>query len=643
MSEPEPSTSLARAATGDSARCRQIDVELLATEIESLRTTLLDVESEHAAMLAQVPEQERASARNLVHYLALRQRDLRDLQLRLAAAGLSSLGRAEPHVLASIEAVRNALRRLQGASTGPHSSADWLAAYEDGAARLEIHAERLLGTRPRDRGVRIMVTLPSEAAAEPGLVRSLLAHGMDCARINCAHDDAAAWRRMITHLRDAESELGRECRVLMDLGGPKLRTGPVEPGPRVVKWRPRRDAFGRVAAPARIWLQRIGSNAARPSEADAVFAVDEQWLGTLESGDRIEFVDARGARRHLEVIARDTHGAWTEARRTAYLVSGSRLVRLPCNDEQGGRAATRQVIVPPRDNALVLHAGDRLVLTRERYAGRPAILDSVGRVLSPARISLNPPEVMDDVRAGERIWFDDGRFGGICEESTIDGLRVRIEHAPPGGGKLRADRGVNLPDSQLRLPALTDKDREDLDFVAQHADMIGLSYANTPQDVETLQAGLAAAGPRRPGIVLKIETRRGFDNLPAMLLAAMRTPPVGVMIARGDLAIECGFERLAEVQEEILWLAEAAHCPVIWATQVLENLAKTGMPSRAEVSDASMGTRAECVMLNKGPYITSALTTLSDILGRMQSHLDKKRSLLRELKVAHGLGRLSRG
>jgi pyruvate kinase len=109
------------------------------------------------------------------------------------------------------------------------------------------------------------------------------------------------------------------------------------------------------------------------------------------------------------------------------------------------------------------------------------------------------------------------------------------------------------------------------------------------------------------------------------------------MIARGDLAVECGYERLAEVQEEILWICEAAHTPVIWATQVLETLAKTGIPSRAEVTDAAMSERAECVMLNKGPYIGEAVRTLDDILRRMQAHQSKKRAMLRPLHVAHDI------
>jgi pyruvate kinase len=135
------------------------------------------------------------------------------------------------------------------------------------------------------------------------------------------------------------------------------------------------------------------------------------------------------------------------------------------------------------------------------------------------------------------------------------------------------------------------------------------------------------------GVVLKVETRRGFDNLPALLLAAMKDGAVGVMIARGDLAVECGYERLAEVQEEILWACEAAHMPVIWATQVLESLAKTGRPSRSEITDAAMAERAECVMLNKGPFIVDAMRTLDDILRRMQAHQSKKRPLLRALRA----------
>jgi pyruvate kinase len=170
--------------------------------------------------------------------------------------------------------------------------------------------------------------------------------------------------------------------------------------------------------------------------------------------------------------------------------------------------------------------------------------------------------------------------------------------------------------------------------VVKNADIVSYSFVRKEADVLNLQSHLAKLGGEKLGLILKIETREGFDQLPRLLLAAMRSRAIGVMIARGDLAIECGYQRLAEVQEEILWICEAAHMPVIWATQVLESLAKNGIPSRSEITDAAMGERAECVMLNKGPYIIAAVRVLGDILGRMQAHHEKKNSMLRKLHLA---------
>jgi pyruvate kinase len=242
--------------------------------------------------------------------------------------------------------------------------------------------------------------------------------------------------------------------------------------------------------------------------------------------------------------------------------------------------------------------------------------------------------VFGDVRRGQRIWFDDGKIGGVVEAASAAELRVRITVARREGEKLRADKGINLPDSRLRTPPLTDKDIADLDFVVEHADLVGLSFVRTPDDVRQLQLQLERLGATRLGIVLKIETTTAFEHLPSLLLAAMRGERVGVMIARGDLAVECGYERLAEIQEEILWFCEAAHVPVIWATQVLESLAKKGVPSRAEVTDAAMGERAECVMLNKGPHLVDAVRVLDDILRRMEAHQSKKSARLRRLRLS---------
>jgi pyruvate kinase len=173
-----------------------------------------------------------------------------------------------------------------------------------------------------------------------------------------------------------------------------------------------------------------------------------------------------------------------------------------------------------------------------------------------------------------------------------------------------------------------------LPFIARHADLIGYSFVRSAEDIERLQTELTRVNGNHLGIMLKIETRKAFERLPSLILAALRSSSVAVMIARGDLAVECGYERTGELQEEIMWIAEAAHVPVIWATQVLETLAKKGYPSRAEITDAAMAERAECVMLNKGPYIVEAVCMLDDVLRRMQSHQAKKAALLRPLTLA---------
>ena len=253
---------------------------------------------------------------------------------------------------------------------------------------------------------------------------------------------------------------------------------------------------------------------------------------------------------------------------------------------------------------------------------------------SPARIHCTLPAAFERVQAGDRVWLDDGKIGGTVVGNDGDEIRVSIIHAPPTGAKLRAEKGINFPDTELGLTALTEKDLADLREVVALADMIALSFLRTERDVELLEDQLHALGAGHLGIVLKIENATAFRNLPRILLASLRSPPVGVMVARGDLAVEIGFQRLSEVQEEILWVCEAAHVPVIWATQVLEGLAKAGAPTRAEVSDAVMSSRAECVMLNKGPRIVSTVEFLADILGRMEEHHDKRMALLRRLSVS---------
>jgi pyruvate kinase len=279
---------------------------------------------------------------------------------------------------------------------------------------------------------------------------------------------------------------------------------------------------------------------------------------------------------------------------------------------------------------LRLAVGDRFELVNE---GSRAQKDKS----APPRIGCTAPQVFDDANPGQPIWFDDGKIGGMIESSTPDGFLILVTHAKAKGQKLRPERSINLPETALTLPALGDKDLADLEAVAPWADAVEMSFVQREEDILSLHRALRDLGKEDLGVILKIEKQRAFDELPRLLLAAMRMRKCGVMIARGDLAVEAGFEQMAEVQEEILRISEAAHVPTIWATQVLENLAKEGMLSRAEVTDAAMSARAEAVMLNKGPFIVEAIQTLDDILGRMKEHQSKKRALYPPLKVSESL------
>ena len=606
----------------------QRTIDQLMQDLRELRDSALALERSLGGELAAIPLQHQPSARNLIHYLALRQHDVRELQDDLAKLGLSSLGRLEPHTLACVDSVLAALARL----CDPPVPLDLAPAppvdFETGARRLAEHTAALLGPAPTGRAVRVMVTMSSEAADDPTLIRDLVAAGMDVMRINCAHDDSDAWRRMVEHLRSAEREVGRPCRVQCDLAGPKLRTGPVEPGPGVLHVWPLRDDAGQILAPGRLWIQDA---AAASSASGPVLPLDAALIRCLEDGDELRFNDVRARPRSLAIVKTADGRHCAEADRNIYLNAhtGVELYRAGAFVSAGTVGE-----VPPVCRALRLAIGDTLVLTSDAQMGQPAVTNEAGVVLQPAMIGCTLPEIFKDVRPKERIFFDDGKLGGIVREVAPDGLRIEITQARSGKGKLRSDRGINLPDTEMHLSALTRKDREDLDFVVAHADMVGLSFLRKPEDVEELLAALRERNGGHLGVVLKIETRHAFEQLPRFLLQALRSPRAGIMVARGDLGVEMGFPRLAEVQEEMLWLCEAAHVPVIWATQVLESLAKKGMPSRAEVTDAAMSGRAECVMLNKGPYIVEAVRFLCDVLRRMEGHHQKKRSMLRRLGIS---------
>lgn len=596
------------------------DIEELGRQLHTIRDRALALEAKYETELGAVHPEFREGAHNLVHYVAVRDSDTNAMRASLRRLGLSSLAHAERNVLGSIKAVEQALARLTGASEAdPEALAKALLKRNPTA---DVHRRAILGPSPEGRDVSIMVTLPTEAAEKRSLVDEMLAAGMNVARINTAHDDAATWEKMITNVRQAAADAGTECRIIMDLAGPKLRTGELEPGPRVMHIRPKRDAMGRVVAPRRIRL--IPNDTLHTGTKAAVVPVDRDFIYFAREGDEVRFKDTRGKKRRMRVADRDDESIVVEAFRGAYIATGTKLTLV--RSETGEKLDCRVGELPAVEQPLRLHVGDTLIVHADNRPGKPAVVDADGRVLEPAHISCQQPEVFEFLAEGETISLNDGKISGIIREVTDGHLDVEISKAKATGSRLRGQRGINFPHSDIHLEGLTSVDKTNLEFIVKHADAVSLSFIRRPGDVEALLAELDRLSADGLGIVVKVETKKGFKRLPKVMLTAMRRYPIAVMIARGDLAVECGWEHLADYQEEILWFCEAARVPVMWATQVLEQEAKKGLPSRAEITDAAQSQRADCVMLNKGPHILAAIRTLDNILRRMQTLRFRKSS-----------------
>lgn len=456
------------------------------------------------------------SAKNLSFYLALRQRDIRELQDDLQHFGLSSLGRLESRTMDTINAVIFSLGKITNRTTaniGYPTQESFLA----GKNQLSENSKIVFGENPKNRHPKIMVTLPPKASDDYEFVEDLIAKGMNVARINCAHDGPDIWLKIIENIRKAEKKLDKSCKVLMDIAGPKARIN---------------------------------------------------WVFQSERSNRVQ-------------------------------------------------------------------VGDIFLLTSENN------IDATHEINTILGCSL--PEILEYLQIGSAVLIDDGSIESEVTEIRDDGVLLKINKVTNKRGiRLRADKGINFPKTNVEIESVTDKDRKDLDFIVQHADILGCSFVKSTDDIELVLKELDARLGQEKGsqfpIMAKIETVQGVENLPEIIITAAGRNPFSVMIARGDLAVESGYVRLAELQQEILWICEAADIPAVWATQVLDNLVSTGIPTRAEVTDiAEGGSRAECVMLNKGSYLADAVTFLDQVLEAMEEHQYKKTSRLRALSVAKGV------
>jgi len=584
------------------------------------------LEKKYSGELAQIHPGYLKSARNFIHYLAFRSVHVDVLQENLKELGLPGVSNIEPSVMKSLSSIRDLVDQLldRRSNTKKDDHITWKKAQK----LLNRNTKLLFGVKSRKRSTRIMVTLPAQAAEDPRMTRQMLKQGMNSARINCAHDDAEIWRKLIANIHRATTAQGRKCLVVMDLGGPKIRTGNILPGPQVIHVKPILDYLGNVISPAKVWIAPADISPT-DGQADGIIPVTEEFAKKIKRGDFISFKDSRGKKGKIRIVRKRGLGRWGLCYDSAYLTTGTSLVLHRIN--QRGEEQSHIGELMPIRQSILLRPGDTLILHGEERDGENALTDEFGNTLKPAHISCTFPQILSNLKSGQPVYFDDGKIEGIITDVNGSQANIRITQGKGEGSKLQADKGINFPETDLKVNGMTEKDKGDLAFVVKYADVINMSFVNDAKDVQALLDELSQY-QSSPGIILKIETRKGFENLPSILLKAMQSHPVGVMIARGDLAIETGWKNFATIQEEILRMCEAAHLPTVWATQVLDNLVRKGIPTRAEITDAAMAQRAECVMLNKGAFLIKGIKMLDRILRRMDKYQKKKQNLLPKLQ-----------
>ncbi len=601
----------------------QVSLHALYEEVLRVIGHCMEVQHRLAPRTAACHVDAAQSAVNLSHYLGLRQLDLRNLQEQLGQLGLSSLGRSEGHVLKTLRAVAQRLaeailfREPSSAPLAPIPSADSAPGFAEAEQLLHRHTEQLLGSHPEDRQVLVMVTCPPPEEVTQTWAAAILHAGMNCARINCSTGVAADWLHTASVIRSASAETGIPCRILFDLPGPKIRLCATQAGPAVLHVARQKNDAGETTRPSQVPLG---------GQQPGAIPIPEEWVEKLAVSDEIRFRDAADRKRTLTVVERRDDHVLAECEKSFYLTSETTLRWFRGNKQ---RAKSRCGTIPAKPFSVELSVGDRLLLLEGNHAVEP---ETHG---ARAAFFLSMPSLLAAVSVHDRVVFDDGKLNGFVVEKLADGVLVQIAQTQEESVALKDKKGVSFPDSPLPVRFVTPQDIQALDAVIELADLIAFSFVRSAADVkEAVQ--MIHMRRKELGIVVKLETQQGFRELPDLLLALLSHAPVGLMIARGDLAVECGFERLAELQEELLWLCEACHLPVIWATQVLEHLTQSGIPTRAEITDAAMAMRAECVMLNRGPHLRDAVSTLVNIIRKMQHHQYKKRPLFRPLHVAEG-------
>ncbi|MFA6630032.1 MAG: pyruvate kinase [Sulfuricurvum sp.] len=604
-----------------------LDQALMHSALEDLQTLRSELLAARENMDQNHPHYK--SLLNLRQYLILRSQDLTRLQEKLFMLSLSSLGRSFAHVAASIDTLYDQLNT----SLGQDAISEELSRefhHLSIAEAMEIAArnsQALFGgkfsTDLSRQTTAVMVTLPSHAAQNEGaLIRQLAHSGVNVFRINTAHDTPDVWQAMADVI--AQINTGREpeekIKIFVDLAGPKIRTGEVRQllTPLAIGSNKREKEI----------LIRHTEEMTKPESVDPVslknipaqISIKEKLYNLITMESIVLIVDANGKNASVRITEITPTGIKGFISRKVFIDHTSTL------SVDGKKRKIRHIA--PQTDPIRLFTGDELIITEKEIFGRSALLDEAGNVLEPAVIRCSFGGMLSAIQIRENIFIDDGKIALKVISNDEDSVRCRVINAKSNGTLLKAEKGINFPDTYIKTPAITDADRENALSVLGFADSLSISFCQSAEDIRSIQKLLLENGRNDIGIIAKIETKQAVSAMPEILSALLDSENSGVMIARGDLAIEVGFENMAYIQEALLDICDAAHLPVIWATQVLESKMKSNLPSRAEVTDAAMAGRAECVMLNKGAFAIDTIDVLTRILDDMHRISKKNKQLL---------------
>jgi pyruvate kinase len=312
----------------------------------------------------------------------------------------------------------------------------------------------------------------------------------------------------------------------------------------------------------------------------------------------------------------DHHAEICDRIRTAARAAGRPVAIL---QDLGGPKIRIGVLADP----LALDAGAALRIEQGDFTG------------GPGRVASSFDALFTSTQRGHRLLLDDGRI----ELEVVDVAPGVLTTRVVTGGRLESRKGINLPDSSVRTPALTGKDVDDLRAgVRMGVDLVALSFVQSAEDLKAARAAAAAAGAPDMPLIAKIEKPQAIDHLDEILEVAD-----GLMIARGDLGIELPLERLPALQKMLVRAARRQSVPVIVATQVLETMRTEPRPTRAEVTDAAhaVDEGVDAIMLAGetavGRYPVRAVSTLDLIVREAEKMLDPVDRIRPEMGgVEHG-------